>query len=68
VFTGLFEAKRAGEHPYVVLDGESGREGEVLLGKVPAELIRREVPYDDLPEGVRKRILETYRGMWGLDG
>ncbi|WP_166176935.1 hypothetical protein [Rubrobacter tropicus] len=42
--------------------------GEVLRGKPPAERIRDEVAFEDLPEGVRGRVLEEYRRMWGLEG
>ena len=68
MFTGLFDTKRAGEYPYMVLGGEPGGEGEVRRGRVPAGLIRDEVSYEDLPEGVRRRVLETYREMWELPG
>ncbi len=31
--------------------------------KAPPVLIRREAPYEDLPEDARRRVLEAYRGM-----
>lgn len=55
-----------GEYPYMVLDGETGGEDDVSHGKPPPELIRHEVSYEELPERVRRRVLEAYRGMWGL--
>ena len=64
MFTGLFDLKKPGEYPYLVVE-ESG-EGEVRRGRPPAGLIRREVGFEALPEGVRRRVLELYRGLWGL--
>ena len=58
---------RPGEYPYMVLGGESGGEDEVRRGRVPAGLIRDEVSYEELPEGVQARVLEAYRGMWGIE-
>ena len=66
MFTGLFDLKKPGEYPYLVAE-ESG-EGEVRCGRPPAELIRREVGFEDLPEGVRGRVLEAYRALWDLKG
>ena len=66
MFTGLFDLKRPGEYPYMLLDGET--EAELRRGKPPAERIRHEVSYEELPEGIRRRVLEAYRGMWGLPG
>jgi hypothetical protein len=60
VFTGLFNLKKPGEYPYLV------GEGEVRRGRPPAELMRCEVSFEDLPEGARRRVLEAYRGLWGL--
>ena len=50
------------------LDGKTGVEGGINHGKPPPELIRHEVSYEELPEPVRRRVLEAYRGMWGLPG
>lgn len=52
----------------MVLNWEPGGEDEVYRGKPPAGRIRHEVSYEDLPEGVRRRVLEAYRVMWGLEG
>ena len=64
MFTGLFDLKRPGEYPYLVA-GERGK-GELRRGRPPAELIRREIYLEDLPEGARRRVLEAYRALWGL--
>ena len=66
MFTGLFDLKKPGEYPYILLDGETGERGETSHGRPPPELIRHEVSYEELPERVRRRVLEAYRGMWGL--
>lgn len=68
MFTGLFESKAAGEYPYMHLGGEPAEEGEISRGRPPAERIRDEVAYEELPYDARLRILEAYRGMWGLEG
>lgn len=60
--------KKPGEYPYMLLNEEPGDEGEISHGKPPPELIRHEVSYEEMPEGARRRILEAYRGMWGLEG
>ena len=65
MFTGLFDLKKPGEYPYLVVD-ESG-DGGLRRGRPAAELIRNEVRFEDLPENVRARVLGTYRGMWGLE-
>ena len=64
MFTGLFDLKKPGEYSYMVV--EILGEGEVRRGRPPAELIRREVGFGDLPEGVRRTVLEGYRRMWDL--
>ena len=64
MFTGLFDLKKPGEYSYMLLNGEA--EGELRRGKPPAERIRHEVSFEDLPESVRLRVIEAYRGMWGL--
>ncbi len=64
MFTGLFDLKKPGEYPYLVA-GDSG-EGEVRRGRPAADLIRHEVDFEDLPEGARGRVIEVYRGLWGL--
>ncbi len=67
MFTGLLGLKKPGEYPYLVME-EAGESAELCRGKPPAKLIRHEVSYEELPEGVRLRVLEVYRKMWGLEG
>ena len=67
MFTGLLESKASGEYPYMHLGGGE-EEDEILSGRPPAERIRAEVSYEQLPEDVRRRVLEAYRGMWGITG
>ena len=62
MFTGLFDLKKPGEYPYLVVQ----ESGEVRRGRPAAGLIRREVGFEELPEGARRRVLEVYRGLWGL--
>lgn len=68
MFTGLFESKSAGEYPYMHLGGEPAEEGEIFRGRPPAEKIRDEIAFEDLPEDARLKVLEAYRGMWRLEG
>lgn len=66
MFTGLFGSKRGGEYPYMRLGGESAEEGEMVLGRPPAEKIRGEISFEVLPKDARERVLGAYRGLWGL--
>jgi len=66
VFTGLFDLKKPGEYPYMLLEGNTGGEGEISHGKPPPERIRHEIGFEDLPDVARRRVLEIYRGLWGL--
>ena len=66
MFTGLFDLKRPGEYPYMLLDGDA--EDGLRRGRPPAERIRHEVGFEELPEDVRRRVLGVYREMWGLEG
>lgn len=65
MFTGLFDLKKPGEYPYLVM-GAGGENDGLRRGRPPAELIRGEVPFEDLPEGCKGTVLEVYRGLWGL--
>jgi hypothetical protein len=65
VFTGLFDLKKPGEYPYLVI-WRSGNDGGLRRGKPPAKLLRGEVGFEELPGEVRRKVLETYRKVWGL--
>ena len=66
MFTGLFDLKKPGEYSYMLLDG--GAKAELRRGRPPAERLRHEVAFEDLPGDVRLKVVEAYRGMWGLGG
>ena len=65
MFTGLFDLKKPGEYPYLVM-GESGENDGLRRGKPPAERIRGEISFKDLPGGCQKMVLDVYLGLWGL--
>ncbi len=64
VFTGLLSIKKPGEYPYLTMD-EVG-EGAFRHGLPPYETFGSEIPFQDLPEGCRRFVLETYREAWDL--
>ena len=64
MFTGLFDLKKPGEYPFLTV-GEGG-DGTLHRGKPPAALMRREISFEDLPDDHKRRVLETYRKLWGL--
>lgn len=64
MFTGLFDLKKPGEYPYLTM--ERGRDGELRRGKPPAEQMRREVSFEDLPQDRKDEVLEVYRKVWDL--
>ena len=66
MFTGLFDLKKPGEYPYLVM-GESGEGDGVRRGRPPADRIRGEISFEELPEGCKETVLEVYLGLWGLD-
>lgn len=35
-------------------------------GRPPYEKMGREISFEDLPEGCRQLVLDTYRGLWNL--
>jgi hypothetical protein len=65
VFTGLFDLKKPGEYPYLVV-GEAGESDGLKRGRPPADRMRDEVSYGELPEGCRRAVLDVYRKLWGL--
>lgn len=62
VFTGPYPGKGAGEYPFLTED----ESGELMRGRPPAERLEREVEFSALPERVRRRALDEYRGLWSL--
>jgi hypothetical protein len=48
VFTGLFDLKKPGKYPYLVI-WRSGNDGGLRRGKPPAKLLRGEVGFEELP-------------------
>ena len=65
MFTGLFDLKRPGEYPHLVLDGEAE---ELRDGRPPAERMRREVSFGELPEEARRGVMRIYRELWNIGG
>ena len=63
MFTGLLVSKRAGVYRYLVFDGGGT---ELRSGRPPAARLRREVAFEDLPDGARREVLETYCELWGI--
>jgi len=69
VFTGLLTMKKPGEYPYLSMSGdpfEPGGSGTLRRGRSPYERMGREIPFEELPEGCRRLVLNTYRALWGL--
>jgi hypothetical protein len=69
VFTGLLSVKKPGEYLYLTMNEDPhGHGGSRTLrrGRLPYELLGREVPFEDLPEGCRRLVLDAYRELWGL--
>jgi hypothetical protein len=66
VFTGFFPMKKPGEYPYLTMGEDPLQpEGGCALdrGRPP---LGREIRLEDLPEGCRHLVLDTYRKLWGL--
>jgi hypothetical protein len=69
VFTGLLSVKEPGEYVYLSMSEDLlGPEGSSLLqrGHPPYRRLGREIPFEDLPEGCRRLVLEAYRKLWDL--
>jgi hypothetical protein len=68
VFTGLLTLKRPGEYLYLTASEDPLGSGTHALrrGRPPYERMGREICFEDLPEGCRRLILETYLELWNL--
>ncbi|MGH3145948.1 MAG: hypothetical protein ACRDTR_09130 [Rubrobacter sp.] len=68
VFTGLFNLKKPGEYLYLTIDEDPLDPGTCTLrrGRPPYEKMGQEIPFEDLPKGCRRLVLDTYRGLWDL--
>ena len=68
VFTGLLSLKKPGEYLYMrVSEDPFGVEGyTVSHGRPPYRKLGRGISFEDLPEGCRRLVLDTYRKMWNL--
>ncbi len=68
VFTGLLADKKAGEYPYLTAsDGQNGPGNNTLhRGRPPRERLKREISFQDLPDGCREAILDQYAKLWNL--
>lgn len=56
VFTGILSLKKPGEYQYLTMTEEP-------RGRLPAERLRREVPFSELPAGCRRVVLDFYREL-----
>jgi hypothetical protein len=63
----LLGSKRPGEYPVLTMGGDrTGGEGPLRSGRPPGGRMRREIPFDDLPEAHRAAVLDAYRRLWDL--
>jgi hypothetical protein len=70
VFTGFFTDKKPGEYLYLSMSGDSfepeGTADTLRRGRPPYERMGRGIPFEDLPEGCRRLVVDAYRELWGL--
>ena len=68
VFTGFLSVRKPGEYFYLAMIEDPVDPGGRRLrrGLPPYELIGREIPFGDLPEGCRYLVLDVYRKLWDL--
>ena len=68
VFTGLLSLKKPGEYLYVRMSEDPFGAGgySVSRGSPPYRKLGRGISFEDLPEGCRRLVLDTYRKMWNL--
>lgn len=68
VFTGLFDVKKPGEYPYLMV-GEcpAGREDyELNRGRPPCGELGQEISFQDLPGSCRTLVRDVYAKLWDL--
>ena len=60
--------KKPGEYLYLTIEGDPVGSGTHTLrrGRLPYEGMGREISFEDLPEGCRHLVLDTFRGLWNL--
>jgi hypothetical protein len=69
VFTGFLSAKRPGEYLYLTMSKDPlGPGGSYTRhrGGPSYEHLGREIKFQDLPEGCRRLVLDTYVRLWDL--
>ena len=68
VFTGLLSLKGPAEYPGLTMDEDSLGSGSQALrrDRPPYEKLEREISFENLPEGCRQLVLDTYRELWNL--
>jgi hypothetical protein len=61
--------KKPGEYPYLTTNEAPVRVGDgstLHRGRPPAGRLRHEIPFQDLPEGCRRLVLDAYGELWDL--
>ena len=68
VFTGLLSLKKPGEYLYLRMGEDPLGSGDytVKRGCPPYGELGREVSFEDLPDGCKSLVLDTYRKVWDL--
>ncbi len=68
MFTGFFTAKKPGEYLYLSMSDDPLGSGASTLrrGRPPYERMGRGIPFEDLPEGCRRLVVDAQRELWGL--
>lgn len=68
VFTGLLSPKKSADYPYLIMDEDPLGSGSYKLrrDRPPYEKLGREISFENLPEGCRQLVLDTYRELWNL--
>ena len=68
VFTGLLSQKKSADYPYLTMDEDPLGSGSYTLRRDRPlyEKLGREDSSENLPEGCRQLVLDTYRELWNL--